>query len=473
MKRYKVLDLFAGGGGFSAGFLMASYNKCSFEIIRAVDSDEDACRTLAVHLGEERVIKGDITQEDIKRRIIEEAKDADVIIGGPPCQTFSLAGPARSGSKEIREKLKNDSRNILYRHFVDIVKSVKPHFVVFENVEGIVSKNLEVCKLTKKHKKAINLICDELELAGYTLNLQEFPDRRFRILNSVDYGVPQQRRRVIIIANRYGLLNPFPEKMYNGNGKSCKTLRDAIGHLPVVLPEVNLKGVATLKNINVIIERLAESIGTFVNFINCLSTEYAGRKEISSQQFKLLKAYLNSEYINIKNNKNAGFNELIKFLEKYNIAVRDLNKKTESISQVRYHRCRSHNFRDIIIFCKMKPGTDSSQFTSINSEFYDRLLDRLYPYGRTKHKDTYKKHSWDKPANTILSHLERDGLRFIHPDQPRTFTPYEAALIQSFPPDYHFEGSTGSQYRQIGNAVPPLLAKSIGECILRVINQTV
>ncbi|WP_242775044.1 DNA cytosine methyltransferase [Brevibacillus parabrevis] len=133
------------------------------------------------------------------------------------------------------------------------------------------------------------------------------------------------------------------------------------------------------------------------------------------------------------------------------------------------HISREHNIRDVVMFSMMKPGSSSAQFMNKASLFYDKFLDELYPYDRTKHVDTYVRHSWNKPSNTILSHMEKDGLKFIHPDQPRTFTPYEAALIQSFPPDYVFSGGRNAQYRQIGNAVPPLLARSIGEAILELL----
>lgn len=117
----------------------------------------------------------------------------------------------------------------------------------------------------------------------------------------------------------------------------------------------------------------------------------------------------------------------------------------------------------------MESGSNSSQFMNPNADLYNEILDNLYPYDKTKHKDTYVKHSFDKVSNTILAHMQKDGLKFIHPDQPRTYTPYEAALIQSFPTEYDFSGGKNSQFRQIGNAVPPLLAKRIGEVILEAL----
>ncbi|WP_044338717.1 DNA cytosine methyltransferase [Rossellomorea aquimaris] len=132
-----MLDLFAGGGGFSTGFLQAKEEYLRFEIHRALEINDSACDTLRNHIGKDRVIQGDITEETVKSEVINSCKDVDVIIGGPPCQTFSLAGPARSGSKEMREKLKDDPRNTLYKHFFELVSIIKPSYAVFENVEGM------------------------------------------------------------------------------------------------------------------------------------------------------------------------------------------------------------------------------------------------------------------------------------------------------------------------------------------------
>ncbi|WP_249932722.1 DNA cytosine methyltransferase [Bacillus spizizenii] len=101
-KTLRVLDLFAGGGGFSTGFLQANHPNLKFEIIRAVEINQAASDTLRGHLGSEKVIQGDITNSDVKKEIFQSCGDIDVVIGGPPCQTFSLAGPARSGTKEMR-----------------------------------------------------------------------------------------------------------------------------------------------------------------------------------------------------------------------------------------------------------------------------------------------------------------------------------------------------------------------------------
>ncbi|NOJ73980.1 DNA cytosine methyltransferase [Paenibacillus alvei] len=468
---YRVLDLFAGGGGFSTGFQLARINEKSFEIVRAVELNEDACSTLENHLGKEKVIQGDVTTEVVKQRIIQECNDIDVIIGGPPCQTYSLAGPSRSGKKEMREALKNDPRNTLFKHFFELVDLIKPKVVVFENVEGIISKQLEDNEgemgLSAKQTLAIDVICDELESMGYYLALKANPNYRYQVLNAADFGVAQQRKRVIIIANRNEILNPSPKRL-NRVGEIRKTLREVIGEVPVVLPEIIVNNIKKLLKIDIIVNDLEKSVMAFVNSINNIKVKYSDRPEVNSMEFLKIHRYLNNELKGIVQVTGNKFEWLEQFLRGYNELLSYYNAVHLNTSLE--HTSRKHNFRDIVIFSLMRSGTSSAQFMNQDSELFDDFLNQVYPYDKTKHVDTYVKHSWDKTSNTILSHMEKDGLKFIHPDQPRTFTPYEAALIQSFPSNYQFSGGRNAKYRQIGNAVPPLMAKSIGESVIELLN---
>ncbi|NKX14547.1 DNA (cytosine-5-)-methyltransferase [Bacillus cereus] len=471
MRKYRVLDLFAGGGGFSTGFLQAKYQETYFEIVRAVEIDTDACKTLENHLGPDRVIKGDITKKQVKEKIISDCKNIDIIIGGPPCQTFSLVGPARSGKKEVREALKNDPRNSLYKHFFDIVSQIKPRFVVFENVEGLISKKLEEEAISRREQLAVEAICEHLKEMGYTTKVKE-TQKDYSVINSADYGVPQRRKRVIIIANLHSIENEIPLKTHNVVLNKIKTLGETIEGLPVVLPEINVSKLDTLKNIDIIIENLDFCIGAFVDNLNNISRIYQNRPEINSNQFRNLLDFVN-EYFNNKivNRKRQKLKALEGFISGYNKALGSLYKSVDIPSVFTVHESRKHNIRDIVIFSLMSAGSNSAQFMNKESVHYDKLLDRLYPYDREKHKDTYVKHSFEDLSNTILAHMQKDGLKFIHPVQPRTFTPYEAALIQSFPVDYEFLGGRNSQFRQIGNAVPPLMAKKIAEAILGILVQ--
>lgn len=432
--------------------------------MKALEINEDACKTLENHLGKEKVFKGDITDPVVKEKLIYECFDVDMIIGGPPCQTFSLAGPARSGTKEMREALKNDPRNTLYKHFLDLVKRIKPKFVVFENVQGMASKRVESEVISTKESQVIELICDELDSMGYKTEIEGSFTERFQILNSVDYEVPQYRKRVIILANRLGLLNPVPKK-----SEQLVTVKDAIFHLPLRLPIISSSSLKRVKNIDVIIKNFSFCLKVFLDKIFELM-EHENNLETKGKLGELYKELL-PEYEKIRDRKSYKFLALERFLSLYNKKIKELGLD-ENVNDVAetFHSSRQHNFRDIIIFILTKQGSNSSRFIDQNSSDYNKLLSDLYPYNRNKHKDTYVKHSWERPSNTILAHMEKDGLKFIHPVQPRTYTPYEAALIQSFPKDYSFSGGRNAQYRQIGNAVPPLMAKAIANSILKLID---
>lgn len=467
-KSYKILDLFAGGGGFSTGFSLSGTPELNFEVVSAVEIDKNACKTLEMHLGENKVLSGDVTDNSFKEKVISRCKDVDVIIGGPPCQTFSLAGPARSGKQEVREVLKNDPRNTLYKHFFEFVKKIEPKVVVFENVEGIISKKAEENGLNNQDKVVIEAVCEELESLGYTCELSN--GSKFQILNGIDYGVPQQRKRVVIIANRLNLVNPLPLKTTGQGSEPVKTIAESIYNLPVLLPTIHDSGIERLKNINVVINRLEESVSVFVNHFKSLEDYYKDRPEINNDKFKALVNYLEFQQMELIRKKNNNINTLKEFITGYNKLVKGMDSSKNIPCEFTVHKSRKHNFRDILIFILMQQGTNSSQFMNPKSPHYNEFLDLLYPYDRTKHKDTYVKHAWNKPSNTILAHMEKDGLKFIHPIQPRAYTPYEAAMIQSFPKDYEFSGGRNSQYRQIGNAVPPLMAKQIGEAILDLLS---
>lgn len=493
---YRVLDLFAGAGGFSYGFSLVLNNdeRKAFEIVKAVEIDSDACKTLRHHLETDNqknkkvVYEGDLTKDKVKNELINELKGKiDIIIGGPPCQTFSLAGPSRSGSKEMREALKYDKRNILFKHYLELVEKIEPKFIVFENVEGITSKDSsDFFESNTKNKKVIELICDELEFMGYKVNNTK--KQRYMVLNAAEYGVPQERRRVFIVANNLDskVENPVPIPEY-GEGKSYPfiTLNDAIGDLPALLPRITIRSFKKLKKIGFVKE----------NYFYCLKKLLKKLRDsdgsvFAKEKMKKIDDLLINELLYCESNS-ITYQRMIEFTEKLNILFKKLSVGSEYINikdlksrekkefrnyirgnskSLTMHRARTHNLRDIIIFSLMTPGTTSAHFFNKNNKSYSdkkikQNLRKLYPYDSDKHVDTYVKHDPDRPSKTILAHLAKDGLRFIHPYQPRTFTPREAARLQSFPDSFCFYGPMTSQFRQIGNAVPPLLAKEIGKAI--------
>lgn len=207
---FKVVSLFAGCGGKDLGF-----RRAGFDIVWANDVDEAACESYRSNIGP-HIIHGDIRTIDIGH-----IPAADVVIGGFPCQGFSIVGTRRL----------DDERNFLYRAMKQVVRAKRPAFFVAENVRGL---------LNLAGGRVIDAMVAEFRALGYTVD--------YRLLNARDFGVPQHRERVFIIGNRLGVQNPFPEpthgetphcpenqlSLYSREAKGRApylTLRDAIGDL--------------------------------------------------------------------------------------------------------------------------------------------------------------------------------------------------------------------------------------------------
>ena len=200
IKTLKYIDLFSGAGGFSLGF-----DRSGFENIFSVDIQKDFCKTYKANFPSHTLIEEDITTlSNEKIRSLTSTNDVDVVIGGPPCQGFSIAG-------NIGRKFIDDPRNRLFQEFVRVVDVVNPKYFVMENVARLYTHN--------KHLTRKEIVADFNKL-GYTVEC--------KILNSADYGVPQVRKRVIFIGSRVNKTILFPDITHTEH----QTVKDALKGLP-------------------------------------------------------------------------------------------------------------------------------------------------------------------------------------------------------------------------------------------------
>ncbi len=392
-KKYTFIDLFAGCGGLSEGFY-----RQGFKALAHVEIDHWACETLRTRMKfygykdyDKEVIEHDITSDDILERIDNAVKGrtVDIIIGGPPCQAYSTAGRVRDG-----KRMASDPRNYLFESYVKILEYYSPKFFVFENVTGLLSAQVKNAPIFPKVLKALG---NKYKVIG---------DPEVLVHNTADYGVPQLRKRVIIIGVRKDI-DKSAEELYESvikthwnpetpsNEKKGKKrfvdVRQAIGDLPFVEPG----------------------------------------HDASTEDFNY-----------------PCDNEFLKRIGK------------PGKHPLMDHIARNHNDLDRERFQMMIHNHWS--FGQLRREMpqYEHEHARVFD-------NSYVVQWWDLPSKTILAHIHKDGFQFIHPDeeQRRTFTVREAARIQSFPDDFEFKGSRGEKYKQIGNAVPPLFAEALAKSI--------
>lgn len=364
-----MVDLFCGAGGISEGFRQAG-----FDALLGVDSDPHAIRTYSRHHGSGIQCRiEDLTANKIRYEIGD--RRITVLTAGPPCQAFSTVAIAKLRSLQRPTTVRNPM-NMLYKHFLRLVKLLKPPFFVMENVDRMFSIDGGTIRDDIKHELG----------GGYKIS--------FYRLNVADFGVPQIRKRGVVIGNSLGLENPDllpthcdPKTQMSQNMRPYENIKTAISDMPFL------------------------RAGTGQEF-----TEY-------------------TRFANLTDYQKA---------------------RRKGSSGVYNHVARSHNERDLNIFASLLPGQNLAD-----------LPEKYNPYRKDIFKDKIRKQPWNRPSSTILSHLSKDGLMFVHPDgkQNRSLTPREAARLQSFDDSYIFEGPRTSQYVQIGNAVPPLFAWRIATAI--------
>lgn len=404
-QKITYLDLFAGAGGLSEGFASAGYQP-----IAHVEMDADACNTLKTreayyylnNIGANckylDYLKGRISRDDLYGLIpssildsvicetmsdetmpaifekIDAAMNArsvdhvNLILGGPPCQAYSMAGRAR-------KNMDGDPRNTLYKLYFQAIERYLPEMFVFENVPGL---------QTAGGGSYLSEIISGFSARGYNLE--------YHILNAADYGVLQNRKRIILIGWRTDTRHFYPELEHV---KKKYSIADILKDLPVLEPGQKKD-----------------------NYTNA-PTEY----------------------------------------------MKDTNLRTKN-DILTWHVARTNLERDREIY-RLAAQLWKNEHKRLK---YTDIPAALATHNnRTSFLDRFKVVADDLSAShTMVAHISKDGHYYIHPDaeQARSLSVREAARVQSFPDNFYFEGSRTAAFRQIGNAVPPLLAKTIAEALM-------
>ena len=416
-----------------------------FDVIAAIEFDESAGETYRHNIGE-HTLQRDITglaPADFRsyleeHGLLDKSERPALIAGGPPCPGFSLIGRSKisdlikkgeyGDSVEYRHRFIDEPRNELFREFVKYVDEFQPNYFLMENVSGMTSYNIDD-----------DAIVDVIQnsFAGYKVE--------WKILKACDFGVPQDRRRIIFLGRRGGLVKPvFPRPTHRGTERDAA---DAI--LDLSLAEPTDDGVVRLPSD-------PQSSG---------ARGYEFRSEMRQWEIRDRKSVTGRKTCHWTRGTNERDEVLFQFIQsgardgkRGNVLVPDSHPR-QIYGDIFPSKWKSD----------LKPAFERA---GLSTWKYRRCFvqsptgKKWVMYEQKGFKDKMRRIRWDRPAPTIVAHLAKDGYMFIHPWKDRTITVREAARFQSFPDSFEFKGSMAAQFRQVGNAVPPLLAKALGKSII-------
>ncbi|MDP3990539.1 MAG: DNA cytosine methyltransferase [archaeon] len=394
----KVVSLFAGCGGLDLGFINAGY-----DIVWANDFFPEAVDTYKKNIGD-HIVLGDIT----KIPSSEIPNNFDVLLAGFPCQGFSIANKKRS---------MEDERNFLYKEMLRIVKDKKPKVFVAENVKGI---------LSIEKGKVIEMILNDFKKLGYTVD--------YKLINSADYGVPQQRERVIIMGNRLGLKNEFPKQTHINTTNNKQS----------TLVSNKLKPHVTVKEV--------------VGHLNDLWISYDTQKHKSKKIHNhIARVNVHDKFWGRKHPVNQ--HEICDYLKYWRNKEGISTKKVDE--HFGYKHTAGHWFRKDNNSGSIPNPDDWWKLKKLLGfdDKFDKKVTEL-ELKEIKFEQSLRINNWDSPSDTITATGPE-----IHPNKKRRMSVRECAIIQTFPDDFVFTGSLGNMYKQIGNAVPVLLGEKIGKVI--------
>lgn len=499
--RVPIIDLFAGPGGLGEGFasLKNRTGEPCFEIGLSIEKDKIAHRTLTLRAvfrmlqGTKdiqhyyRYISGQIDESEFRKitsvaaafekasieaQCLELGKSDEayidgeissalgdsetwVLIGGPPCQAYSVAGRSRRSKDENFHK---DEKHFLYKEYLRIIRVHKPTIFVMENVKGLLSSKHSGDSMFEQIIKDLSCPSDDLEyeIRSFTKpGDSDSLDPLDYIISAEQYGIPQRRHRVILLGVRKGV--GVPEHVLLKQVDSPVTVQQAIGGLPRLRSKLSK----------------ADSFEDWAKAIEQAPSHLVGWfDERKDRMIEMMR----SNAVTISDLPTGGQflptaeNTAIDAIE-FEHWVRD-----EKLGGVCQHASRGHMSSDLMRY----------MFSACHAKAYGRspLLDEFPKELLPNHsnvkdgapeqipfKDRFRVQCIAEPASTVVAHIAKDGHYYIHydPSQCRSLTVREAARLQTFPDNYFFEGNRTEQYTQIGNAVPPLLANKLAQIVYQLV----
>lgn len=506
---YGVVDLFAGPGGLGEGFAsLVEDEHVPFRIGISVEKEASAHRTLTLRafLREYRVRHDALPQQFIDfhagdflepdwseidagawQHAIDEAHELElgtkkaanaidcaikklkgtyddtILIGGPPCQVYSLLGRARAKGK-ISYVLEEDKRHYLFREYIRVLDRLRPAAFVMENVKGMLSSKFE-------SRLVFEMLLDDLSSLGkghgldYELrsihvkngkaSLQEVKRSSDFIVCAEKFGVPQRRHRVIIVGIRSDLASRAAGAEIPVSGVA-RTVNGIIGSMPELR-----SGISRIKDSDVLWRRQV------VESAERLARIYRRNKDCSlHHEFLTTAKRLKDTAPNpratsrLPNGYGSSSDELVHWLERAELRA------------TAQHGTRAHMTSDLSRYLFAAVFGSVLGYSPKASDFPVALTPDHNNWQSGIFSDRFRVQIANKPSSTVTSHISKDGHYYIHPDptQCRSLTVREVARLQTFPDDYLFLGTRTQQYVQIGNAVPPFLAKQIAKLIHKSID---
>lgn len=508
-----VVDLFAGPGGLGEGFpsVYDTHGNRCFKITLSIEKEKYAHSTLELRsffrefgnrVPEDyySYIKGEITREELFKRYPAEANEAAsialhaelgsslfppkvidqkirstlagskdwVLIGGPPCQAYSVIGRSRIRGSDPKkyEEYEKDPRHFLYREYLRILAVHLPPVFIMENVQGILSTKINgfnifsgiLSDLRDPQKCLTDRLVESnpsastkyqlYSLSQSTINDNDKPSSF--VVRMKHYGIPQDRRRVIILGIRKDV-NVTPDSLHKL--KRMITSRSVIGDLPRLR-----SGLSKVEDSG---KEWRKTIKDIINWADEILVE-------SSFRSKLIAYSKRVRHILSRGGRYISYQGEPSYMPDW--------YKDKRLGGVCNHSTRSHIKADIQRYFFASCFALLKNRSPLLKDFPDILIPEhknareAIKNGNGLFSDRFRVQLRKFPATTITSHIAKDGHYFIHPDplQCRSLTVREAARIQTFPDNYFFEGPQTSQYHQVGNAVPPLLARSIARIVYRV-----